>query len=362
MPFGLNRVERVDARVPVLDLEVNMFDRDSQQQTARSPDRRLPSWRRHWPRVVLVAVAGPIARRLFRLHVEGDQHLPTSGPAIIAANHQSFFDHVALILSVGRPLSFVGKIDYLDSWKTRHLLPALGMIPVDRGNGRRALAALDQAAEVLQADELFAIYPEGTRSRDGSLHAGHTGVGQLSVATGASVVPAGIVGTNRIQPAGARIPRPFRRAVIRFGPPIDPARYRGTRRECRRRITSDVMRAIGELSGLAIDPDVAGLASLPQRTPHDHDGNTSGLLPAPPVGEAIDIDERVVVSPAAGVFTPLTPEGTHVQVGQRIGHVCTTSALIPVCTPFSGQLVTMTADAGERVGRCQRVAWLRTRT
>jgi 1-acyl-sn-glycerol-3-phosphate acyltransferase len=339
-----------------------MSDRDSQQQTAHRPDRRPPSWQRRWPRVVLVAVVGPIARRLFRLHVEGDQHLPASGPAIIAANHQSFFDHVALMLSVGRRLSFVGKIDYLDSWKTRHLLPALGMIPVDRGNPRRALAALEHAAEVLRADELFAIYPEGTRSRDGSLHAGHTGVGQLSVATGASVVPAGIVGTNRIQPPGARIPRPFRPAVIRFGPPIDPACYRGTRRECRRRITSDVMRAIGELSGQTPDTDVAGHASRPQRTPRDHDANTSAILPAPPVGETIDIDERVVVSPAAGVFTPLTTEGTHVQVGQRIGHVCTPSALIPVCTPFSGQLVTITAVAGERVDRCQRVAWLRTRT
>jgi 1-acyl-sn-glycerol-3-phosphate acyltransferase len=339
-----------------------MIDRDSQQQTVHRPDCLPPSLRRHWPRVIFVALAGPIARRVFRLRVEGDQNLPASGPAIIAANHQSFFDHVALMLSVGRPLSFVGKIDYLDSWKTRHLLPALGMIPVDRGNARRALAALDQAAEVLRADELFAIYPEGTRSRDGSLHAGHTGVGQLSVDTGASVVPAGIVGTNRIQPPGARLPRPFRRAVIRFGPPIDPARYRGTRRECRRRITSDVMKAIGELSGLTPDTDGAGYADRPQRTPRDHDVNISGIIPAPPVGETIDIDERVVVSPAAGVFTPLTAEGTHVEVGQRIGHVCTTSALIPVCTPFSGQLVIMSAVAGERVGRCQRVAWLRTRT
>lgn len=321
-----------------------MFDRESRQQTAHHPDCRPRNQKRRWPRVLLVAVAGPISRRLFRLRIEGDQHLPTSGPAIIAANHLSFFDHIALMLSVGRPLSFVGKIDYLDSWKTRHLLPALGMIPIDRGNARRAMGALDQAAEVLRADELFAIYPEGTRSRDGALHTGHTGVGQLSVTTGASVVPAGIVGTNRIQPPGARLPRPFRSAVIRFGTPIDPAHYRGTRRECRRRITSDVMKAIGELSG--------------QR---DSRANTSILL-APPVGETIDIDERVVVSPAAGVFTPSTAEGTHVHVGQRIGHVCTASAVIPVCTPFSGQLMTMTAVAGERVDRCQRVAWLRTRT
>ena len=124
-------------------------------------------------------------------------------------------------------MSFVGKIDYLDSWKTRVVLPALGMIPVDRDSPRQALGALEQAAEVLRADELFAIYPEGTRSRDGSLQSGHTGVGQLSVATGVSVVPAGIVGTNRIQPPAARLPRPFRPALVRFGPPIDPAGYPG---------------------------------------------------------------------------------------------------------------------------------------
>ena len=156
---------------------------------------------------------------------------PHAGPAIIAANHLSFFDHVALVLSAGRRMRFIGKVDYLDSWKTRFVLPALGMIPVDRDNPRRALGALAQAAEVLRADELFAIYPEGTRSRDGSLHAGHTGVGLLSVDTGVSVVPTGIIGTNHIQPPGARFPRPFRPAVVRFGAPIDPATYRGTRRE-----------------------------------------------------------------------------------------------------------------------------------
>ena len=213
------------------------------------PLRRLPRTSRQWPRAVVVAVVGPLARRLFRLRVEGDGHLPDVGPAIIAANHLSFFDHVALVLSVGRRLSFVGKVDYLNSWKTRFVLPALGMIPVDRDNPRRALGALDQAAGVLRADEFFAIYPEGTRSRDGSLHAGHTGVGHLSVGTGAPVVPTGIIGTNRIQPPGARLPRPFRPAVVRFGAPIDPARYRGTRRQCRRQITSDVMKAIGELTG-----------------------------------------------------------------------------------------------------------------
>jgi 1-acyl-sn-glycerol-3-phosphate acyltransferase len=194
-------------------------------------------------------VGGPIGRVAFRVRVEGDEHLPSSGAAIIAANHLSFFDSVALSLAVPRPLSFVGKAEYLESWKTRRLFPALGMIPVDRGNARRAYGALRLAAGVLAANELFAVYPEGTRSRDGALHNGHNGVGHLSMTTGAAVIPAGIVGTDHIQPPGARVPRLFRSAVVRFGPPIEPDDYDGNRRDRRRRITHDVMSAIGELSG-----------------------------------------------------------------------------------------------------------------
>jgi 1-acyl-sn-glycerol-3-phosphate acyltransferase len=208
------------------------------------PTHRLPSVRR-----ILFGVLGPVGRRLFPLRVEGDEHLPADGAAIIAANHVSFFDSVVLSLAVRRPVSFVGKAEYLDSWKTRRLFPALGMIPVHRGSPRQAYGALQVAAEVLQADELFAVYPEGTRSPDGSLHDGRNGVGHLSMTTGTAVIPAGIIGTDRIQPRGARLPRPFRKATVRFGAPIDPGRYDGSRRERRRRITRDVMSAIGDLSG-----------------------------------------------------------------------------------------------------------------
>jgi 1-acyl-sn-glycerol-3-phosphate acyltransferase len=181
--------------------------------------------------------------------VEGNEHVPRDGAAIIAANHLSFFDSVALAMAVPRRVSFVGKSEYLANWKTRRLFPALGMIAVDRDSPRRAYGALQAAAAVLKANEVFAVYPEGTRSTDGELHGGHAGVGHLSVATGASIIPAGIVGTDHIQPKGARLPRPFRSATVRFGSPIDPHEYGGTRRDRRRRITSDVMGAISELSG-----------------------------------------------------------------------------------------------------------------
>ena len=194
-------------------------------------------------------IATPLYRMLWRVRVEGGERLPRRGPAIVAANHVSFFDSVVLIMTVRRTLSFVGKVEYLDSWTTRRLLPALGMIPVDRSDGRRAIAALKLAAGVLQAGSMFAIYPEGTRSPDGALHAGHTGVAYLSMATGVPIVPAGIVGTNRVQPPGTRVPRPFRPVTVRFGSPIDPTIYAGSRRQRRRLITNDVMTSIQSLSG-----------------------------------------------------------------------------------------------------------------
>jgi 1-acyl-sn-glycerol-3-phosphate acyltransferase len=194
-------------------------------------------------------IATPLYRTLWRVRVEGGERLPRRGPAILAANHVSFFDSVVLIMTVRRTLSFVGKVEYLDSWTTRRLLPALGMIPVDRGDGRRAIAALKLAAGVLRAGSMFAIYPEGTRSPDGALQAGHTGVAYLSMATGVPIVPAGIVGTSRIQPPGSRVPRPFRPVTVRFGRPIDPSIYAGSRRQRRRLITDDVMTAIQSLSG-----------------------------------------------------------------------------------------------------------------
>jgi 1-acyl-sn-glycerol-3-phosphate acyltransferase len=195
-----------------------------------------------------------VAPRLWPVRVEGLDAVPSRGPAILAANHLSFFDSVVLVLAAPRPLAFVGKSEYLDRWKTRHLFPALGMIPIDRGGGRRALHALDAAAEVLAGGGLFAIYPEGTRSRDGLLHQGHRGVGQLAIATGAPVIPVGITGTKRIQPPGARVPRPFRTATVRFGQPLLASGYRGSARERRRHLTADVMAAIGSLSGQPVAP------------------------------------------------------------------------------------------------------------
>jgi 1-acyl-sn-glycerol-3-phosphate acyltransferase len=222
---------------------------------ARSASAEAGRFRAGWLAGAARVAAGPLYRLLWPIRIDGLEHVPARGPAIIAANHISFFDSVALIMAVRRPLSFVGKAEYLDSWRTRHLLPALGMIPVSRTSARQALGALHLAAGVLARSGLFAIYPEGTRSRDGDLAPGHTGVAHIAVASGALIIPTGIIGTAGIQPPGARVPRPFRAAAIRFGPPIDPSSYGGGRRTRRRRITEDVMTAIQSLSGQQRRPE-----------------------------------------------------------------------------------------------------------
>lgn len=206
---------------------------------------------------IIRSVASPLYRVLFRVQVSGAHRVPATGPAILAANHRSFFDTVVLMLSVPRRTMFVGKAEYLDRWTTRRLFPALGMIPIQRDAGRKAMAALDTAARVLQEGNLLGIYPEGTRSRDGLLHRGHTGVAQLALLTGAPVVPIGLAGTERIQPIGARVPRPFRRAAIAFGEPIDPASYGGPARRRRQQLTEDLMEAIRRLGGHAVADDFA---------------------------------------------------------------------------------------------------------
>ena len=154
-------------------------------------------------------VLNPLSRRLWKMNIEGLENIPTDGPAIICPNHISFFDSVFVMTFVGRNISFVGKAEYMGSWKTRVAFPLLGMIPIDRSGGERSQAALDAASAVLRRRELFVIYPEGTRSRDGYLYRGRTGAARLALDTGCPIFPVGIVGTAEIQRPDAKLPRPF---------------------------------------------------------------------------------------------------------------------------------------------------------
>src|SRR3546814_6538641 len=131
----------------------------------------------------------------------------------------------------------------MDWGKTRHIFPAIGMIPIDRGGGSASQRALDTAARVLDQGELFGIYPEGTRSRDGRLHRGKTGPARLALRTGAPIIPVGLRGTDHLQPAGAAFPQPFRSCQLTLGAPIDVHRYlaRADDRLVLRQITDVVM-------------------------------------------------------------------------------------------------------------------------
>lgn len=200
---------------------------------------------------VAKAVLRPIFKFMFRLETHGVENVPESGGAIMAPNHISVIDSFILPAVLPRRITYVGKAEYMDDWKTKHLFPALGMIPIDRGGGSKSEGALLAAARVLGRGELFGIYPEGTRSRDAMLHKGHTGVARLALRTGCPIVPVGIQGTLEMQPPEAKAPKPFTFARIRIGKPIDVQRYRDRESDhlILRQITDELMYEIRELSG-----------------------------------------------------------------------------------------------------------------
>jgi 1-acyl-sn-glycerol-3-phosphate acyltransferase len=222
----------------------------------------------------------PVFGAAWRIRAEGLEHLP-DGPAILCANHVSVLDSFFIPAVLGRRITFVGKAEYLDSWKTRHLFPALGMIPIDRSGGDAAAAALDAAAEVLARGELFGIYPEGTRSRDGLLHKGHTGPARLSLRTGVPIVPVGVRGTLEIMPPDARRPRLFKRATISFGAPIHPARFAASsdERSVLRAIIDEVMYEIRELSGQEYIHTYATSSAGTEADPRDARSSVDVLRP-----------------------------------------------------------------------------------
>jgi 1-acyl-sn-glycerol-3-phosphate acyltransferase len=221
-----------------------------------------------------------VTNRLWRFDLQGFEQLPETGPAILCANHVSFLDSAFLIIQAPRNISFVGKSEYLDSWKTRRLFPALGMIPIDREGGEKAQTALNAAENVLQRGELFGIFPEGTRSRDGMLYKGKTGAARLAIKINCPIFPVGIVGTREIQPPDAKLPRVGGRVNITIGKPILPERYaqRSDDHLVLREMTDEVMFEIQSITGQQYRNVYAGKRQDEQSA---HDG-----LQKEPVGTA----------------------------------------------------------------------------
>ena len=202
----------------------------------------------------------PLVQRLWRFDVRGLENIPSSGPAVLCPNHAAAIDSAFLPAVLNRNLIYVGKAEYLDDWKTAKLFPAMGMIPIDRRGGDHAKAALDAAKAVLEGGGLFGIYPEGTRSRSGKLHKGHTGAARLAIETGAPIIPVGLIGTADVQPVDAVLPKFFRPVGIRFGKPIEVERYRHRvgDRALYRELTDEVMYEIQRLTGLEYVHTYAG--------------------------------------------------------------------------------------------------------
>jgi 1-acyl-sn-glycerol-3-phosphate acyltransferase len=201
------------------------------------------------------AVLPPVAKLVWRPRIEGLHNIPESGPVIVASNHLSFADSMVIPIVVPRKVVFLAKEDYFTGTGVKGALvrgwfEGIGMVPVDRDDTRSAIASLDIALDVLGRGEAFGIYPEGARSRDGRLYRGRTGVAHLALTSGAPVVPVGLVGTERLQPVGATVPR-LARVTIRFGAPIDfTGRFDGVPLgRARREATDEVMAAIHALSG-----------------------------------------------------------------------------------------------------------------
>jgi 1-acyl-sn-glycerol-3-phosphate acyltransferase len=220
---------------------------------------------------ILKAVLTPLLYGVFRVRVEGRDNIPTTGAVIYAANHRSFMDSIFLPLVLRRRMTFVAKAEYFDDPRSAWFFRAVGQIPIRREGGSASQRALDAATDVLDQGGQFGIYPEGTRTRDGLLHRGHTGVARLALRTGSPLVPVGLIGTDEIQPTDSKMPRFFRTVTLRFGSPIDVSHYEGRADDhlALRQLTDELMYEIHELSGYEYADTYATKTTAADRSPAD---------------------------------------------------------------------------------------------
>jgi 1-acyl-sn-glycerol-3-phosphate acyltransferase len=204
---------------------------------------------------VVKAILTPVLRVLFRPWVEGAEHIPQTGAAIFASNHLSFSDSIFLPLMVPRKITFLAKADYftgtgVKGMLTKAFFAGVGQVPIDRSGGAASEAALQTGLRILREGHLLGLYPEGTRSPDGRLYRGKTGIARMALEAGVPVIPVAMINTDVVQPTGKKIPR-LGRVGIRIGKPLDFSRYAGmeTDRFVLRSITDEIMYELMLLSG-----------------------------------------------------------------------------------------------------------------
>ena len=200
-------------------------------------------------------ILGPILRVVYRPWAEGLEHVPATGPAIVASNHLSFSDSLFMPLVVPRRVTFLAKSDYftgrgIKGWLTRVFFRGIGQVPIDRSGGKASEAAIGAGLKILGRGDLLGIYPEGTRSPDGRLYRGKTGVARMALEAKVPVIPVAMIDTEKMQPPGRLIPRVMRPG-LRFGRALDFSRYEGMEddRYVLRSVTDEIMYALMELSG-----------------------------------------------------------------------------------------------------------------
>lgn len=230
--------------------------------------------------VLKYVILGPVLRLLFRPRIEGLEHIPADGAAIVAGNHLSFSDHFLMPAILKRRITFLAKAEYftgpgLKGRLTAAFFRSAGQIPVDRSGKEAGQAAIREGLGVLRKGELLGIYPEGTRSHDGRLYKGKVGVAVMALTARVPVVPCAMVGTFEIQPPGQVLPK-IKRVTIRFGEPLDFSRYEGMENEkaVLRAVTDEIMYEILALSGQQYVDEYAVKVKAARA-----DGSKSGRIP-----------------------------------------------------------------------------------
>ncbi len=200
-------------------------------------------------------IVGPLMRVIWRPWVTGLENVPKEGPVILAGNHLSVIDSFFMPLMAERRVFFLAKQDYFigrgfSGWFVKNFMLATGQLPIDRGGGKGSEASLNTGLEVLGRGDVLGIYPEGTRSPDGRLYRGRTGIARMIIESGATVVPVIMIGSERAMPIGAKVPK-IRRIGTVFGEPLDFTRFHGLGddRIVLRSITDEIMHSLRALSG-----------------------------------------------------------------------------------------------------------------
>ncbi len=254
---------------------------------------------------------GPLVNLLFRPWVKGLDNIPASGAAVIVSNHLSFSDSIFLPLAVPRPVVFLAKSEYFTGKGLKGKLTAAffrltNQLPMDRSGGAASATSLSAGEEILKSGQLLGIYPEGTRSPDGRLYRGKTGVAKLILATGVPVIPVAMIGTDKVQPIGRRIPN-IRRIGIIVGEPMDFRRYAGMSddRFIQRSVTDEIMYALMRLSGQEYVDVYA--SSVKERLASAKTGKKAGKHPERPADPSRQAAVRLEGSPSADPISAGVP-------------------------------------------------------